>query len=70
MAQYTIRQMEIALGDKSIHHKNVEKRYNIFSPNEPIPIFADTMTTTSVIINLSLLLNRGFRISKLASNVA
>ncbi|MDI3527364.1 MAG: MerR family transcriptional regulator, light-induced transcriptional regulator [Tenuifilum sp.] len=68
MAQYTIRQMELLSGIRASTIRMWEKRYNIFSPqrtNTNIRRYDDN--DLRFIINLSLLLKRGFRISKLAS---
>lgn len=68
MAQYTIRQMELLSGIRASTIRMWEKRYNIFSPQRTdtnIRRYDDN--DIRFIINLSLLLKRGFRISKLAS---
>lgn len=68
MAQYTIRQMELLSGIRASTIRMWEKRYNIFSPQRTdtnIRRYNDN--DVRFIINLSLLLKRGFRISKLAS---
>ena len=68
MAQYTIRQMELLSGIRASTIRMWEKRYNIFSPQRTdtnIRRYDDN--DLRFIINLSLLLKRGFRISKLAS---
>ncbi len=68
MAPYTIKQMELLSGIRASTIRMWEKRYNIFSPQRTdtnIRRYNDN--DVRFIINLSLLLKRGFRISKLAS---
>ncbi len=68
MAQYTIKQMELLSGIKAATIRMWEKRYNIFSPQRTdTNIRRYTDDDVRFIINISLLLRRGFRISKLAS---
>lgn len=67
MAQYTIKQMELLSGIKAATIRMWEKRYTIFSPQRTdtnIRRYNDD--DVRFIINISLLLKRGFRISKLA----
>lgn len=68
MALYTIRQMELLSGIRASTIRMWEKRYNIFSPQRTdtnIRRYNDN--DLRFIINLSLLLKRGFRISRLAN---
>lgn len=68
MAQYSIKQMELLSGIKAATIRMWEKRYTIFSPNRTdtnIRRYNDD--DVRFIINISLLLKRGFRISKLAN---
>ena len=68
MAQYTIKQMELLSGIKAATIRMWEKRYRIFSPQRTdtnIRRYNDD--DVRFIINISLLLKRGFRISKLAN---
>jgi len=68
MAQYTIKQMELLSGIKAATIRMWEKRYTIFSPQRTdtnIRRYNDD--DVRFIINISLLLKRGFRISKLAN---
>ncbi|MGE0077382.1 MAG: MerR family transcriptional regulator [Bacteroidales bacterium] len=67
MAQYTIKQMELLSGIKAATIRMWEKRYTIFSPQRTdtnIRRYNDD--DVRFIINISLLLKRGFRISRLA----
>jgi methanogenic corrinoid protein MtbC1 len=68
MAQYSIKQMELLSGIKAATIRMWEKRYTIFSPQRTdtnIRRYNDD--DVRFIINISLLLKRGFRISKLAN---
>jgi len=68
MAQYSIKQMELLSGIRASTIRMWEKRYNLFSPQRTdtnIRRYDDN--DVRFIINLSLLLRRGFRISKLAT---
>ncbi len=68
MAQYTIKQMELLSGIRAATIRMWEKRYTIFSPQRTdtnIRRYNDD--DIRFIINISLLLKKGFRISKLAS---
>lgn len=68
MAQYSIKQMELLSGIKAATIRMWEKRYAIFSPQRTdtnIRRYNDE--DVRFIINISLLLKRGFRISRLAN---
>lgn len=64
---YTIKQMELLSGIKSATIRMWEKRYNIFSPQRTdTNIRRYNENDLRYIINVSLLIKRGFRISKIA----